>query len=102
VAGQVPLWLGVLAAAGLYWRAWLGRWLQQHCTTRPASPRQLRAGLAAAQLLLGHYHRAPGYRASRLRRLWNRGLPQVAAGAALAAWGWSSLTHWLTGLIIGH
>jgi CBS domain-containing protein len=101
LTGSLSPWLAVPAVAGLYWRVRLGRWLQQHCTTRPASPRQLNAAVAAAQLLLTRYRKNPHYRAGGLRRLWNRGVPQVVAGAALAGWAWSGLTHYLAGLIIG-
>jgi len=99
-AGQWPLWALVPAALGLWqWRR-LGAWAQQYGTTRPASDRQRQAGIAAAKLLLRDYEREPYRRARWWRRVWNRGLVQVALGAAVAWWAGSGLTLWLGAWII--
>jgi len=74
-----------LIVALLYWRR-LGHWVQALFTTRPARPHELQSGIDAARMLLNQYRRAPGYRAPLWRRIWNRGLVQVLAGAWLAWW----------------
>ncbi|MCC7494315.1 MAG: DUF1385 domain-containing protein [Fimbriimonadaceae bacterium] len=77
-----------IAPVGLLlgWRP-LGRWMQQHFTTRPATVRQVEAGIRAARQLLGRHQRAPQHRAGRWRRFWNRGMLQVFAGALLGYGG---------------
>jgi len=67
------------------WR-YLGYYLQQYLTTRPASPEQLRNGLEAGKELLAKYvdGLARGDYASTRTRLWNLGWLQVAAGYGVA------------------
>lgn len=72
-----------ILAALLYWRA-LGHWVQALFTTRPAREHELQSGIDAARMLLTRYRRQPGYRAPVWKRIWNRGLLQVVAGAWLA------------------
>ncbi len=87
------LWLGPALLGLLAWRR-LGRWVQQQFTTKPASRRQLEAGLAAARLLLARHQRAPELRAGLVRRVWNRGLVQVLFGLLLS---WQ-VVEWLSRL----
>lgn len=59
----------------------LGQWVQQNVTTRPATTRQLKSGIHAAEQLLERFQsgaapaRFPGF-----SRLWNMGFVQVAMG----------------------
>lgn len=77
------MWL-VPAVAVLYsWRP-LGMWVQDVFTTKPASPRQIGAGIAAAEMLLARHQSESGRRAPWWRRVWNRGFLQVGAGLLLA------------------
>ncbi|MBI5834636.1 MAG: DUF1385 domain-containing protein [Armatimonadetes bacterium] len=100
VAGSWPLWALLPAGLGLWqWRR-LGGWAQQFGTTRPPSDRHRQAGIAAAKLLLRDYEREPFRRARLWRRVWNRGLLQVALGATAAWWAGSGLTLWLGAWII--
>ncbi|HEY3266764.1 MAG TPA: DUF1385 domain-containing protein [Armatimonadota bacterium] len=61
-----------------------GHWVQLHVTTRPASRRQLEAGIRAGEEVLERYQNgAPPRRFPGLNRLWNMGLAQVALGSML-------------------
>ena len=100
LAGDWPLWALLPTGLGLWqWRR-LGAWAQQYGTTRPPSDRQRQAGIAAAKLLLRDYEREPFRRARLWRRLWYRGVLQVALGAAAAWWAGNGLTLWLGAWII--
>lgn len=79
------LWALPAVAALLFWRP-VGLWIQLHFTTKPASRRQMEAGIRAGRMLLARYQRAPEWRAGWLRRVWNRGLVQVVAGMAAGGW----------------
>lgn len=85
------LWLAPALLGLAAWRR-LGGWVQQQFTTKPASRRQLDAGIAAARLLLARHQRAPDQRAGLVRRVWNRGLVQVLFGLVLS---WQAV-EWLS------
>ncbi|NLB96984.1 MAG: DUF1385 domain-containing protein [Armatimonadetes bacterium] len=75
-------WIRYTAAAVaivLWWRV-LGDELQNYVTTKPASPKQIRSAIAAAEELLAKYAHSPGVRASLPTRIWHMGILQVAAG----------------------
>lgn len=72
-----------MVATFLLWKR-VGGWLQQHVTTRRASPRQIESGIAAARQLMVNYQGSPGGRHTRLRRIWNMGIVQVAFGLGVA------------------
>lgn len=73
----------LLGAAGALftWRS-MGAWLQRYFTTRPPTPKQLAAGIAAGRDLERDYGSAFARRPTLVRRLWAAGLPQTAGGAA--------------------
>jgi hypothetical protein len=73
--------LAMLVTAFL-WRR-IGGWVQQHVTTRPASPEQIRSGIHAAEQLLERYQRHPVQSLGLRRRIWNMGLLQVLSGSLL-------------------
>jgi hypothetical protein len=54
--------------------------LQTFLTTRPATPRQIEAGIRAATEIVSRYQAHPDYRARLWKRFWNRGLLQTLAG----------------------
>jgi type VI protein secretion system component VasK len=61
------------------WR-WLGRMLQNHITTRPASDRQLRSAIRAGEELLARFRQGREAPPRLYTRIWNMGILQVAAG----------------------
>lgn len=84
-AGDDPVSLAGLAAVAavlLWWRR-LGTHLQNYVTTRPASPRQLRSAIAAAEELLAKWQHGERRRPTLAQRLWHMGLPQVGFGLYL-------------------
>lgn len=82
--GRDPLWLLPAAVVLLIgWRR-IGGFLQRWFTTRPASPRHVRAGLRAGEALLRAYAERPAFRAGRWQRVWNLGILQVVTGGFLA------------------
>lgn len=66
----------------LIWRP-VGAWLQEYCTTRPPSPREVASGIHAGRQLMDRYLRTPGLHPTRLQRIWNMGLLQVGVGIVL-------------------
>ncbi|MCC2672757.1 MAG: metal-dependent enzyme-like protein, partial [Armatimonadetes bacterium] len=62
------------------WRRF-GGLLQQHVTTSPANPQQLRSGITAAQELMDRYQQRPDVRPRMILRIWNMGLIQVMSGS---------------------
>lgn len=69
-------------------------WAFQHLfTTKPPTDRQVLSAIAAGRSLLAAYGVRPGYRASRLRRLWASGFVQMVAGflAVLGVVQWLNL-----------
>ncbi len=70
-----------------------GTLLQQFCTTRPASDRQIASGIAAARTLITTYYSNPPRRTRWLRRLWCMGLIQNLAGLLLVG-GAQGLLSW--------
>ena len=90
LVGVGGVWLGVtdsalLAAlvALLGWRR-LGAFLQYYFTTRPAGPRHIASGVAAAEDLERKFQQAPPERTRILRRIWCMGLPQIMLGVAIS------------------
>ncbi|MBO9541818.1 DUF1385 domain-containing protein [bacterium] len=61
------------------WRR-LGWMFQHFFTTKTPTDRQVLSAIAAGRSLLASYGLRPGYRASRLRRLWASGFLQMVAG----------------------
>lgn len=78
--GGTEVLLAMLATF-LLWRR-VGGWVQQHVTTRPASPRQIENGIQAGRELMARYQEGPP-RGGVFRRIWNMGLLQVLAGSML-------------------
>ena len=70
----------------------MGGRIQQHITTRPASPKQIENGIAAGRELIDRYQDGPVLPVTIPRRIWNMGLIQVMAGWALVLG-----TIWLLG-----
>jgi len=87
LTGPEPL---VVAAAAIFIvvvvaRTRVGPLLQSLVTTKEPSPRLLMNGLRAGRQLLERYQSNPARGAGRLRRVWNMGLLQAAAGFAATA-----------------
>lgn len=72
-----------VGAVLLWWRPF-GMWLQEWVTTRPASPRQIRSAIAAAETLLAQHRRLPHQKPTAWRRIWHMGIVQVLTGGAVA------------------
>jgi CBS domain-containing protein len=77
----VPWWYVLPPAIAMRW-LWrrVGMVLQTFLTTRPATPRQIEAGIRAATEIVSRYQAHPDYRARLWKRFWNRGLLQTLAG----------------------
>lgn len=59
----------------------LGQWVQQNVTTRPATTKQLKSGIYAAEQLLERFQNGtPPTPFPAASRMWNMGLVQVATG----------------------
>lgn len=79
---------GILFVAANWKR--VGGWVQQHLTTRPASPKELASGIKAGTELLRRHLEAP-LPPHRALRLWRMGFVQVLTGALLTSY----LLQWL-------
>jgi CBS domain-containing protein len=100
-AGGSPAWVALPGLALLfYWRR-VGLGIQHWFTTRPASRRQIEAGIHAAKLLIGRYQRNPERRASRVGRIWNRGIVQVFLGGVMAHYASDWLRVVIGNIIVG-
>jgi hypothetical protein len=86
--------LAALLLTAFLWRR-LGSWLQQHVTTQPANPAQLKSGIVAAEQLLERYASRAGERLTLPRRLWNMGMAQVFTGYLVVAGGVHLLNHFV-------
>ena len=64
-------------------------------TTRPASDRQLAAGIAAAEDLERKFLQAVPRRPAFWRRLWCMGLPQTFLGVSISTTAAMYLFEWL-------
>lgn len=73
----------------------VGSFFQQYFTTRPASEKQLRSGIAAAEALMRNYRTGVSRKGSPGLRVWRMGLVQVMMGWAIV---W--LATFLAGLLI--
>lgn len=78
-----PLAAVVVAFIGWTFRYRVGYFIQQYLTTKPPTPAQLRAGIAAGQKLLRLWHADPEHQVSIARNIWTRGLPQMIGGVML-------------------
>lgn len=78
-----PVAAVVVAALGWSLRYRVGYFIQQYFTTKPPTPAQLDAGIAAGRKLLAYWQSDPDRRVSIARNLWTRGLPQMIAGVML-------------------
>jgi len=75
--------MGALVATLALWR-WVGSFLQQYLTTRPASLRQIESGIRAGEEILAKYRQGGMTRRGRfLLRVWRMGLVQILAGSSL-------------------
>jgi hypothetical protein len=94
-----PLAAVVIAALGWMVRYPVGYFIQQNFTTKPPTPRQLRAGMAAGHRLMELWRQQPNLQVSLARNLWIRGLPQMLAGViigqSLLGWVFDHLHLWL-------
>ena len=70
--------LVAMAVTFFFWRR-IGGWVQQHVTTKPATPGQLDSGIRAGRELMRRYQEGPP-RGGFGRRIWNMGLLQVLSG----------------------
>lgn len=77
---QFPLGLAI---AVVFWRR-LGGIVQYWITTRPASRRQLEAGIRSGEALISKYESAHSLAPNPWKTLWNMGLLQVAVGGMIA------------------
>jgi CBS domain-containing protein len=79
-------WFGYLASVflALLCGRSLGAFLQQHLTTRPATPAEIESGIQAAERLLACHHH-PTRSPSSLLRLWHTGLLQMLLGFCIGA-----------------
>ena len=77
------------------WRR-VGTFLQQHLTTRPASERELRSGIAAGEELLDKYYRSAPARVKFSRRIWCLGILQVLIGSSAVLTLAGFLDSWLS------
>ena len=93
---EVGLGFGVIFAVLFVLWSWrrLGGLAQQYVTTRPATPGQIRSGIAAAEQLIADYRKNPYRSAGVFRRIWNMGLLQVLSGFALVI-GVLAMLQWL-------
>ena len=78
-------WVACVAAFVVLWtlRLPLGGLMQGLATTKEPTDKQLRAGLEAGRKLVHLTRLDPRAPVPPLRRLWNRGVPQFAAGLAV-------------------
>ncbi|MHB8637243.1 MAG: DUF1385 domain-containing protein [Fimbriimonadaceae bacterium] len=74
--------VAAVAVGLLFWRR-AGSLVQFWVTTRPASPKQLDAGISAGEALLAAYANARNLRPSPWRSIWNAGMVQVGLGFML-------------------
>ncbi len=81
IVGTIELW--IVLAIVLTWRPF-GAWLQQHITTRPASPREIASGIAAAREVQRRSLTQPDRPLTLARRVWSMGLVPVAVGFIVA------------------
>ncbi len=73
-----PFVAGVISLAAY---RFLGPWVQQNITTRPASRKQIENGISAGRQILDRYQRGTSWSSrSGWKRVWNMGLLQVAIG----------------------
>ncbi len=83
----LPVHWALAALGGLLgwrFRYHTGYFVQNHFTTKPPTPTQLRAGMKAGETLLERWRQDPDRRVPWLRSLWIRGLPQMLIGLFLA------------------
>jgi hypothetical protein len=89
-----PLVAVAVAVIGWMLRYRVGYFIQQNFTTKPPTPRQLAAGIAAGRKLMALYMSDPDRRVSIARGIWTRGLPQMITGVVLG--------HYLLQQILDH
>lgn len=78
-----PLAAAVIAVVGWSVRYRVGYFIQQYLTTKPPTPKQLKAGIEAGRKLLRLWEADPDRPVSFARNLWTRGLPQMLAGVLI-------------------
>ncbi len=85
----VPLWrvnplvTVVVGMVGLYFRHYIGYFLQQYFTTKPPSESQLRAGIEAGRRVMLAWRNASSLRVAPLAAAWHRGFIQVLSGVII-------------------
>jgi len=67
----------------VFGRQAFGGLLQHYVTTKPASGKQLKSGIAAGEKLLEKYRENPARPVTGWQRIWNTGMPQTMIGMAL-------------------
>lgn len=76
---KIDLFVAVVIALAAY--RFLGPWVQQNITTRPASRRQIENGISAGRQILDQYQQGTSWSSrSGWKRIWNMGLLQVSIG----------------------
>ena len=75
-----PLEAVLIALLGWTLRYHVGYFIQQQFTTKPPTPKQLRAGIEAGRKLMRLWRTDPDRRVSIASNLWTRGLPQMVLG----------------------
>jgi hypothetical protein len=85
--------LGGLAAL-FTWRS-VGAFLQQYFTTKPATDKQLAAGIAAASELERKYAQQMPVRLALWRRIWHMGLLPTFVGATAGSSAAAYIAYWI-------
>lgn len=80
-----------------FWQP-LGSFLQQFFTTRPASDKQLRSGIAAAEDLMRNYRSDVSRKGTPYLRIWRMGLAQVIAGYLIVILPLSAIAQYIPAL----
>ena len=75
-----PLLAVLVGVVGWVLRYHVGYLIQQHFTTKPPTPEQLRAGIEAGRKLLYYWGSNPERVVPPALNLWIRGMPQLIAG----------------------
>jgi len=93
------VWTNPLAALAIAMIGWMLRYrvgylIQQHFTTKPPTPKQLEAGMAAGDKIMELYLSNPDRKVSIARNIWTRGLPQMLVGVIAG--------QYLLGLLLEH
>jgi len=75
-----PLFTVFVGVMGLYFRHYIGYFLQQYLTTKPPTEAQLRAGIQSGRKIMMAWRNAASLQVAPLAAIWNRGIIQMLAG----------------------